>query len=842
MSNAEIRLTKLLNERIVINDGGMGTMIDHYNLSENDFGAKEYEGCNEYLVITRPDIIEEIHLAYLEAGADIIETNTIGGNSIVLAEYGLESRTREINCQAAKIAKKAAKKYPDRFVAGAIGPTTKSIIVTGDVTFDEMKENYYQQALGLIEGGCDLFFIETSQDTLNIKAAYHAIEQAQIEFKRNIPVFISVSILEWGTMLAGHDVETLYNAVRHFNPFAIGLNCATGPKEMKKHLQTLDRISDLPVFIYPNLGLPNENGTYDETPKDFINHIEPYLDNQWLNMVGGCCGTNAEHTKLLKNLSLDKKPRNVQTQKKNQHFAVSGTILVEPDEKIRPILVGERTNVQGSRKFKQLIREQNFTKATTIAKQQIINGAQIIDISLADTAFDEVEAIREFYSRLSKAIKVPFMIDSTNPVAIEEALKFSQGKSVINSINLENGLEKLKNIVKLMKKYGAAAVVGVIDEEGMAITYERKISVAKRLYTILVDDLHVSPEDLIFDMLVLTVDTGKGSKYSGSAKTTIDALREVKKLFPKITTTLGISNVSFGLPPSGREVLNAVFFYHAVQAGLDLAIVNPATLRRYNSLSEKELLLANNIIFEKTENALTEFNDYFRKEKKSDIEEDSTVKQPKTSEEAVYNAIVLGIRTDLENYLKDLMTKYDPLLIINKYLMGAMDDVGVLFEEGKIIVTEVLQSAEVMKVAISYLEPLISSSKAIKRKKVLLATVKGDVHDIGKNLVGIIFSSNGFEVIDLGTKIDNQVLVEAIKTHEPDVVGLSGLLIKSAFQMVLVAEDLHQEGISVPIICGGAALSDKFVENKIQNAYKNKVYYAKDAMAGLRILKNIFKN
>lgn len=842
MSNTEIRLTELFNERIVIIDGGMGTMIDHYNLSENDFGAKEYEGCNEYLVVTRPDIIEEIHLAYLEAGADIIETNTIGGNSIVLAEYGLESQTREINCQAAKIAKKAVLRYPDRFVAGAIGPTTKSIIVTGDITFDEMKENYYQQALGLIEGGCDLFLIETSQDTLNIKAAYHAIEQAQIELKKNKPVFISVSILEWGTMLAGHDIETLYNAVRHFNPFAIGLNCATGPKEMKKHLQILERISDLPTFIYPNLGLPNENGTYDDTPQDFINHIEPYLDSQWLNMVGGCCGTNAEHTKLLKNLSLDKKQRNVQTQKKNQHFAVSGTILVEPDEKIRPILVGERTNVQGSRKFKQLIREQNFTEATTIAKQQIINGAQIIDISLADTAFDEVEAIREFYSRLSKAIKVPFMIDSTNPVAIEEALKFSQGKSVINSINLENGVEKLEKIVKLMKTYGAAAVVGVIDEEGMAITYERKVNVAKRLYAILVDDLQVSPEDLIFDMLVLTVDTGKGSKYSGSAKATIDALREVKKLFPKITTTLGISNVSFGLSPSGREVLNAVFFYHAVQAGLDLAIVNPATLKRYNSLSEEELLLANNIIFEKTENALTEFNDYFRKERKSDIEEDSTEKQPKTSEEAVYNAIVLGHRANLENYLKNLLTKYDPLVIINKYLTGAMDDVGVLFEEGKIIVTEVLQSAEVMKVAISYLEPLISSSKAIKRKKVLLATVKGDVHDIGKNLVGIIFSSNGFEVVDLGTKIDNQVLVEAIKTHEPDVVGLSGLLIKSAFQMVLVAEDLHQEGISVPIICGGAALSHNFVENKIQTAYKNDVYYAKDAMSGLRILKNIFKN
>ncbi len=839
MSDIESRLRNILNERVVVIDGAMGTMIDKYSLSVVDFGGKQYEGCNEYLVMTRPDIIEEIHLSYLEADADIIETNTLGANPIDLADYGLADKTREINYQAANIAKKAAKKYSNRFVAGSVGPTIKSIVVTGNISYDKMENNYYQQILGLIEGGCDLLFIETSQDTLNLKAAFAAAERAQAELKKKIPVFLSVSILESGTMLAGQDIEAFYHSVRHLNPFAIGMNCALGPKEMKKHIKALDQISDLPIFIYPNAGLPNENGEYDETPKEFCNHIESYLDNKWLNIVGGCCGTSIEHIKKIKELSVKKEPRKKSFSNIQRKFAVSGTFLVTPDEKIRPILVGERTNVQGSRKFKELIRNQKWDEAISIAKQQIINGAQIIDISLSDNAYDEIDAIRDFYSKLSRAVKVPLMIDSTNPMAIEEALKHSQGKAIINSINLEGGLDKIEKIVNLMKKYGSAAVVGAIDEDGMATTYARKIEISKRLYQILVEKYQVSPEDLIFDMLVLTVDTGK--KYSGSAKATIEAVREVKKLFPNITTILGISNVSFGLPPASREVLNAVFFYHTVQAGLDLAIVNPTTLRRYNSLSEEEILLANNVIFEKTENAVMIFAEYFREKAGTEKNHIPLVKVYKNSEEAVYDAIVLGISSNLEKYLKDLLTKYDPLDIIEKHLMRAMDEVGILFGEGKLIITEVLQSAEVMKIAITYLEPLIQTSKAIKRKKVLLATVKGDVHDIGKNLVSIIFSSNGYEIIDLGTKVSNQTLLNAIKTHNPDIIGLSGLLVKSAEQMVLVAEDLEQENIAVPIICGGAALTRKFVENKIQNVYSHKVYYAKDVMSGLKIVNEIFK-
>jgi 5-methyltetrahydrofolate--homocysteine methyltransferase len=839
MNNIESRLRKILDERVVIIDGAMGTMIDKYTLSEADFGGKQYEGCYDYLTLTRPDIIEEIHILYLEAGADIIETNTLGASPIDLAEYGLAAKTKEINYNAAKIAKNAAKKYSNRFVAGSIGPTTKSIVVTGNTSYEEMKNSYFQQILGLIEGGCDLLFIETSQDTLNLKAAFTAAENAQAELKKKIPVFLSVSILESGTMLAGQDIEAFYNSVRHFNPFAIGMNCALGPKEMKKHLQTLDKISDLPIFIYPNAGLPNENGVYDETPEEFSTHIESFLDKKWLNIVGGCCGTTIEHIKKIKNLSVTKEPRKKSISSIQQQFAVSGTFLVTPDEKIRPILVGERTNVQGSRKFKELIRDQKWDEAISIAKQQIINGAQIIDISLTDNVYDEIDAIQEFYPRLSRAVKVPLMIDSTNPMAIEEALRHSQGKAIINSINLEGGLDKIEKIVNLMKKYGSAAVVGVIDEDGMATTYEKKIEISKRLYQILVDKFQVSPKDLIFDMLVLTVDTGK--KYSGSAKATIEAVREVKKLYPNITTILGISNVSFGLPPASREVLNAVFFYHAVQAGLDLAIVNPATLRRYNSLSKEEILLANNVFFEKTENAVMIFAEYYREKIGTKENNISVVTEYKNSEEAVYNAIVLGINTNLEEYLKDLITKQDPLDIIEKHLMRAMDEVGILFGEGKLIITEVLQSAEVMKIAITYLEPLIQTEKTIKKKKILLATVKGDVHDIGKNLVSIIFSSNGYDVIDLGTKVNNQTLLKAIKTHNPDAIGLSGLLVKSAEQMVLVAEDLEEENIKLPIICGGAALTRRFVENKIQNVYSDKVYYAKDVMSGLKIVNEIFK-
>lgn len=840
MNEIAKKLTKLMQERILIIDGATGTALQDKNLTAEDFGGPDLEGCNEYLVISRPDIVRSVHFSYLEAGADIIETDTFGSNKIVLAEYGLADKTRELNRIASQIAKESTNGYSDKFVAGSIGPTTKSIVVTADVTFDQMKDAYYDQVLGLIEGGCDVLFIETGQDTLNMKAALLASQDAMNILQKEIPIFLSPSILSGGTMLAGQDIEAFYNSMKHANVFAFGMNCAVGPKDMRSHLHTLSAISDKPVFIFPNAGLPNEHGHYDETPESFSEHIKDYLDNKWINIVGGCCGTTPAHIKVLKELASTKKPRVIEPKPKS--FGVSGIEIVLPDDKIRPILVGERTNVQGSRLFKKLIRERNFDEAISVAHHQIQNRAQIIDVCLEDTAFDEIEAIHEFYPKLARAVKVPIMIDSTNAVAVEEALKYCQGKAIINSINLESGRERLDLVVPLMKKYGASAVVGVIDEQGMAVTYDRKIEVAKRLYSLLTTEYGLDPSDLIFDMLVFTVDTGKNPDYKGTAKATIDSIREVKKLFPDIKTILGISNVSFGLPASGREVLNAVFFYHNVQAGLDLAIVNPALIKRYNSLSEKEIKLSEEVIFDRSPNALMEFTEYFRTKdavKKEENPQEQTKKL--TPEEFIHRAIVLGDKNNIKENIDELLQKYHPLEIISTILMGGMDEVGDLFGQGKLIVTEVLQSAEVMKAAINQIEPYIPRSEAVIKKKIILATVKGDVHDIGKNLVDIILSSNGYEVINLGIKVDNSALIKAIYEHKPDAVGLSGLLIKSAKQMVLAAEDFSAVEINIPLLVGGAALTRKFVEQSIAPAYKfGKTYYAKDAMQGLSIIKSIF--
>ena len=827
------RLQTLMNQRIVIIDGAMGTAIQDFNLSANDFGGPQYEGCNEYLVISKPEVIKKIHLDYLEAGADIIETNTFGATSVVLDEYQLGDQAFEINKQAARIAKEVASKFTDRFVAGSIGPTTKSLIVTGGITFDELRDSYYQQAAGLLAGGVDLFFIETGQDTLNMKAALVAVQQVCQEQQVNRPIFLSGSILEQGAMLAGQEIEAFFTSLRYSQPFAIGMNCAVGPKDMYPHLQQLNELSDLPVFIFPNAGLPNTEGQYEETPEMFTKNITPYLKNGWVNLVGGCCGTTAKHIKLLKQATEGIIPRKFE--KKQSLFQVSGVDRVTPDEKQRPIFVGERTNVQGSRKFKDLIRNGDFDKALSIAKQQVLTGAQIIDICLEDTEVNEIDTINDFYSRVVKAVKVPIMIDSTDPEAIEVALKHLQGKGIINSINLESGTERIDKIVPLVKKYGASVVVGLIDEQGMAVTYERKIEVAERLYNLLTTTYGLADEDLIFDPLVFTVDNTDPT-YQDSPKATIDTIKTLKERFPACLTILGVSNVSFGLPGAGREVLNSVYLYHATQAGLDLAIINPATIKRYNSLEEEEIKLVNTLLFNKTVDAIQTFSNKY----KQAVPKDDRLLVNLSPEEFIHRAIVLGDHDRLEETIVSLLNKYPALEIISNILMKAMDEVGELFGDGKLIVTEVLQSAEVMKATIDRVQPHIPQKDLGIKKKIIVATVKGDVHDIGKNLVKIIFTSNGFEVIDLGIKVDSPAIIRAVNEHKPDALGLSGLLIKSAKQMVITAESLSANNITIPLMVGGAALTKRFAETQIQDAYKGKIHYAKDAMTGLSMLQNIF--
>lgn len=827
-------ITDILKEKIVIMDGAMGTMLQRAQLTANDFGGEYYEGCNEYLNITQPDLIESIHIQYLESGSDIIETNSFGGTRIVLDEYQLGDKAYEINKTAAQIARKAADRYSTpswpRFVAGSMGPTTKTLSVTGGITFEELRVCYGEQALGLMDGGCDLLLIETCQDLLNVKAAFLGIKDAFAKRKRELPIIISATVEPMGTTLAGQSIEAFYISVEHMKPLAVGLNCATGPEFMQEHIRSLSDLSTTFVSCYPNAGLPDEEGNYHETPETLAKKLGDFAKEGWLNIVGGCCGTTPEHIHAIAIEMKKHKPRVPNTTKKHMISGIEPLIYDDPT--LRPIMIGERTNVIGSRKFKRLIAEGKFEEASEIARAQVKGGAHVIDICLANPDRNELEDMENFLKEVTKKIKVPLVIDSTDFQVIEKALTYSQGKAIINSINLEDGEERFEKAAQIIHRYGAAIVVGTIDEKGMGVTVERKLEIAKRSYDLLVNKFGISPEDIIFDPLVFPVGTGD-EQYIGSAKATIDGIRLIKEHFPKSQTILGISNVSFGLPPVGREILNSVFLYHCTQAGLDYAIVNTEKLERFASIPKEEVEMAEKLLFETTNDTLSAFTEFYRDKKK----EKKNIIPEMTLEERLAYYIVEGTKDGLIPDLEKALSTYpSPLDIINGPLMDGMAEVGRLFNDNQLIVAEVLQSAEVMKSAVSFLEPFMEKNdESANKGKIILATVKGDVHDIGKNLVEIILSNNGYEVVDLGIKVAPAQLIEVIKEGNPDIVGLSGLLVKSAQQMVVTAHDMKEAGINIPIIVGGAALSRKFTETKILKEYDGIVLYAKDAMEGLNL-------
>lgn len=821
-----------LEKRILVIDGAMGTMIQNADLSAEDFGGEQYDGCNEYLNIVRPDVLEGVHDAYLEAGADIICTNTFGGTPVVLDEYGLGHHAAEINQKAVEIAKKSQAKYstPEwpRFVAGALGPTTKTLSVTGGITFDALKADFQVQAKALIEGGADLLLLETSQDMLNVKAATIAIHDAFEETGVELPVMISGTIEPMGTTLAGQTIEAFYVSIEHIKPLSVGLNCATGPEFMTDHLRSLSELSTGYVSCYPNAGLPDEEGHYHETPESLSKKLRGFAEKGWLNVVGGCCGTTPAHIAAVREAVDGLAPRE---RKDTSHgHVISGIEVLEYDESMRPLFVGERTNVIGSRKFKRLIIEGKFEEAAEIARAQVKNGAHVIDICLANPDREELDDMTAFMQEVVKKVKVPLVIDSTDEDVIEASLKFSQGKAIINSINLEDGEERFDAVMPLVKKYGASVVVGTIDEVGMAVTRERKLEIAERSYQLLTEKWGIAPEDIIFDPLVFPVGTGD-EQYIGSALETVEGIRLIKEKLPRALTILGVSNVSFGLPPVGREVLNAVYLYHCTQAGLDYAIVNTEKLERFASIPKEEVKMAEELLFETTDQNLADFTDFYRDKKKEKTEDDI----PDTVPERLAYYILEGTKEGLIPDLDKARELYeDPLEIINGPLMEGMAEVGRLFNDNQLIVAEVLQSAGVMKAAVSYLEGFMEKKADDSGKgKVILATVKGDVHDIGKNLVDIILSNNGFKVIDIGIKVTPAELIEVIRKEQPDIVGLSGLLVKSAKQMVLTAQDFREADIDVPILVGGAALSRRFTETKIAAEYNGPVIYAKDAMQGL---------
>lgn len=830
---ANVTLEQQLQRKILVIDGAMGTMIQRANLSAADFGGEAYEGCNEYLTLTAPHIIRRIHEAYLEAGADIIETNTFGATRIVLDEYGLGHLALELNIEAAKLAKQTAESFstPDwpRFVAGSMGPTTKTLSVTGGATFEELVAAYEEQARGLLLGGVDLLLLETCQDTLNVKAGFLGISKAFEAVGRRVPLMISGTIEPMGTTLAGQAIDAFFISVRHMKPIAVGLNCATGPEFMTDHLRTLASLADTAVSCYPNAGLPDEEGRYHETPEMLAEKIRRFAEKGWINIVGGCCGTTPDHIRAIAEAVRDLPPRAIPSS--FDVHAVSGIEALIYDETMRPLFVGERTNVIGSRKFKRLIAEGKYEEAAEIARAQVKNGAHVIDICLADPDRDELHDMEQFVREVVKKVKVPLVIDSTDERVIERALTYSQGKAIINSINLEDGKERFAKVVPLLHKYGAAVVVGTIDEQGMAVTAERKLEIALRSYDLLVNRYGVPARDIIFDPLVFPVGTGD-EQYIGAANETIKGIRLIKEQLPECLTMLGISNVSFGLPPAGREVLNSVFLYRCTQAGLDYAIVNTEKLERFASIPEEEVRMAEALLFDTSDETLNTFIEFYR----SKITAAKPAEENLSLEERLARYVIEGSKDGLIPDLEKALETYsDPLSIINGPLMAGMDEVGRLFNNNQLIVAEVLQSAEVMKAAVAFLEPYMEKKEGSTKGKVILATVKGDVHDIGKNLVDIILSNNGYEVIDLGIKVAPQQLIEAVREHQPDIIGLSGLLVKSAQQMVVTAQDLRQAGISTPILVGGAALTRKFTENKIAPEYDGVVLYAKDAMDGLAL-------
>ncbi len=830
-------LKSLLGQRILITDGAMGTQIQARGLGPEDFGGEEYEGCNEYLNITRPDVIEDIHRGYLDAGADIIQTNTFGATALVLGEYDLAHEARRINREAATIARRAADEAttgdPDkpRFVYGAMGPTTRTISVTGGLTFDELAADYHQQAAGLIEGGADVLVLETGQDTINIKAGLEGIDRARAELNADVPMAVQGTIEPMGTLLAGQDAEAFYTSLSHRDLLWVGFNCATGPEFMTDHIRTLHDLSRFGIACVPNAGLPDEDGNYNETPEMLATTLERFASNGWLNVTGGCCGTGPDHIRQLVEAMAEKKPRVTEPAPETR---VSGIEAVVVNEDTRPTVVGERTNVLGSRRFKRLIAGERFEEAAEIGRRQVRNGAHVLDVCLQDPDRDETSDVIKFLDQLNRRVKAPIMIDSTDAAVIEESLKRLQGKSIINSINLEDGEERFQRVVPLARRYGAALVVGCIDDDpnqAQAITRERKLEIARRSHKLLTEKYGVPAEDIIFDPLVFPAGTGD-ENYVGSAAETIEGVRMIKEALPQTKTVLGISNVSFGLPAAGREVFNSVFLYHCTQAGLDMAIVNSEMMQRYASIPEEERKLSEDLIWNRGEDPVAAFAAHFRdRAPRATAEERLAL----PLDDRLAQCIIEGSKEGLAEDLDLALQEREPLAIINGPLMAGMDEVGRQFNANQLIVAEVLQSAEAMKFAVAHLEPHMERTDAASRGRVLLATVKGDVHDIGKNLVEIILSNNGYSVINLGIKVAAQELIAGYREHQPDIIGLSGLLVKSAQMMVETVQDFRSAGIAAPVLVGGAALSNRFTRLRIAPEYDGLVAYSPDAMSGLAL-------
>ncbi|MGB7339549.1 MAG: methionine synthase, partial [Phototrophicaceae bacterium] len=850
-----------IEDHVVIFDGAMGTSIQNYNLTAEDFGGGALEGCNDNLVMTRPDVIQEIHESFLAVGSEVVETDTFRGNRLTLTEYGLGDITLELNRTAAQIARRACDIWEEktgipRFVAGSIGPSGK--LPSGNdpdlsnITFDELAELYYEQAQGLVEGGADLLVIETSQDILEVKAAITGINRYFDEHNKRVPIQAQVTLDVSGRMLFGTDIGSALVTLDPLHIDVIGINCSTGPEYMRQPLQYLAEHSPYPISVLPNAGLPiNVDGeaVYPMEPEPFSEMVSEFT--KWgIGIVGGCCGTRPAH--------LDKLYRKVHG---HSHQDVIDGIATRKAPKVRdidfeaqassnmkatplvqnpgPTLIGERVNSQGSRKVKRLLLADDYDSIVEIAVGQVNSGAHMLDICVALTErFDEKDQMEELVKKLAMSIDVPLIIDTTEADVAEAALAMYPGRGVINGNNLENGRDRIDTILPIAKKHGAAVLSMTIDEEGMAHTREKKFEIAKRIHDIAVDEYGFTADDLIFDTLVFPLTTGQ-AELRNDAVETIEGIRRIKAELPGVKTALGISNVSFGVSPGGRGVLNSVFLYHAVQAGLDMAIVNPAHITPYAEIPDDQRKVTNDLIFNTDEDALARFIQFFE-QNDVQLSENELIDPTEgmSAEEALHWQIVHRKKEGVEDLIDECLTRQDAVGVLNNVMLPAMKEVGDKFGAGELILPFVLQSAEAMKKSVAYLEKFMDKVEGSTKGVVVLATVYGDVHDIGKNLVKTILSNNGYTVHDIGKQVPVNTIIEKAIEHNADAIGLSALLVSTSKQMPLVVNELSRRGLDIPVLIGGAAINRKFGQrilflDETNEPYPAGVFYCKDAFEGL---------
>jgi len=862
-------IKEILKSRILVLDGAMGTMIQRHTLEEEDFRGERFKdhghllkGNNDLLSLTRPDIIRKIHSEYYEAGADIAETNTFSSTSIAQADYKLEHIVYELNYESAKLAKEVAaeftKREPDkpRFVAGSMGPTNRTASLSPDVndpgfravTFDQLMESYYEQAKGLMDGGADILLVETIFDTLNAKAALFAIEKLFSDTGKKVPVMVSGTITDAsGRTLSGQTVEAFLYSVNHLELLSIGFNCALGAKQLRPHISTIAEKSDLLISAHPNAGLPNEFGEYDETPESTAKQIEEFLREDLLNIVGGCCGTTPEHIKAIYDVTKKFKPRVPPVISDIPRF--SGLEPLEVYKGSNFVNVGERTNVTGSAKFKKLIIEGNYEEALSIARHQVEGGAQVIDVNMDEGMLDSEEVMTKFLNLISSEpdiAKLPIMIDSSKWSVIEAGLKCVQGKAIVNSISLKEGEEKFTETAKKVRMYGAAVIVMAFDEKGQADTFERKIEICKRAYDILTKKIGFKPEDIIFDPNILTVATGI-EEHNNYAVDYMNAAKWIKENLPGAQVSGGVSNISFSFRGNNvvREAMHSAFLYHAIKAGMDMGIVNPGMIELYEEIPKDLLERVEDVLLNRRADAterLVEFAENIKHKGKVQVRDETWRKMD--VRERLTHSLVKGIVDYIEEDTEEARKMFDkPIQVIEGPLMDGMNVVGDLFGEGKMFLPQVVKSARVMKKAVGYLLPFIEAEKTVDSKpkgKILMATVKGDVHDIGKNIVGVVLGCNNYDVVDLGVMVSCEKILEAARTEKADVIGLSGLITPSLDEMVHVAKEMEREGFDIPLLIGGATTSKVHTAVKIEQNYKRgQTIHVLDASRSVPVVGNL---